>query len=166
METMFLLTQIDHLSGEEIGWAMMALDIDGVHNRNIIPTLTKKGRVGYLLLLEIDPAAEKKVGSVLMEKLDTHGYHKIKTTHIYCETIIKEINITIEHGEELVQTKGRLKRRKDKVSGPYFLESDDLFAIEQLFSEKFGFTIPIKKLRQLIEHGFETSKEDSISIRI
>lgn len=161
-----MLTQIDHLSGEEIGWAMAALDMEGIYNRNIIPTLTKKGRVGYILLLEIDPAKEKKVGSFLLETLNTHGYHKIKTTHVHRETLMREFSIIIEHGKKSVQTKARIKRRKYKVSGPYFVENDDLFAIEEIISEKFGFSISLKRLRQLIEQSFETKRGGPIHIRV
>ena len=166
VNTAILLTQVDHLSGEEIGWAMAALDMKGIHNRNIIPTLTKKGRVGFIILLEIDPAEEEKVGSFLLETLNTHGYHKIKTTHVHCETFMREIPVIIEHGEESVQTKARIKRRKDKVLGPYFVESDDLFAIDQIISEKFGFLISLKRLRHLIEHSFETKGRGRIRIRV
>ncbi len=159
-----MLTQIGHLSGEEIGWAMAALDMEGIYNRNIIPTLTKKGRVGNIILLEIDPAKEKRIGSFLSETLNTHGYHKIKTTHVHYETLIKEITVIIEHEKKIVRTKVRMKRRKNKVTGQYFVESDDLFAIEQIISEKFGFPVSLKRLRQLIEHSFET-KGEPIRIR-
>jgi hypothetical protein len=79
---------------------------------------------------------------------------------------MREIPVIIEHGEESVQTKARIKRRKDKVLGPYFVESDDLFAIEQIISEKFGFLISLKRLRQLMEHSFETREGEPIRIRI
>ena len=56
-EGILLITQIDHLTGEDIGWALEALDVPGIRNRNVIPTLTKKGRMGHLLLLDLEPKA-------------------------------------------------------------------------------------------------------------
>ena len=163
-ETIFLMAQVDHLSGEEIGWAMSSLDMEGVYNRNIIPTLTKKGRMGYILLLEIDPAREDKIGTFLLETLNTHGYHKINTAHVHYETITREFPVILEHEKESVRTKVRIKTRNESP-GLYFVESDDLFDIEKVVFEKFGFHIALKKLRQLIENGIETRGNEPIRIQ-
>ena len=71
-EGLLLLYQVDHLSGEEIGWMFDSLAIPGVRNRNLVPTLTKKGRIGHLLILDIDPEVEAEISNLLFECLAVH----------------------------------------------------------------------------------------------
>jgi uncharacterized protein (DUF111 family) len=117
-EGILLIAQIDHLTGEDIGWALEALDVPGIRNRNLIPTLTKKGRMGHLLLLDLEPEAEVDVGRLLFEAFGTHGYHRIQTHHVYQETEIKEISLIVQSGRRSLQEKVRVKRKKEQESGP------------------------------------------------
>jgi uncharacterized protein (DUF111 family) len=163
---LILITQIDHMTGEDIGQAMEALNHPAIGNRNLISTMTKKGRMGYLLFLDLEPEAETEIGRLLFETFGTHGYHRIQTQHVSQETVIEEIDLVIERGQGSIRERIRLKRRKEQPSGPYFMESDDLFRLHKRFQEAFGHHISPQELRRRIESQASGSKKDFLKILV
>lgn len=159
-----LLTHVDHLTGEEIGWAISALDIPGVRSRNLIPTLAKKGRPGHILLVEVEPQAEEEVGRLLMECFNIHGYNRIETTHVYQNTVIKEVKIRVHDGSGLVEGRVRLKRKAGDVRGPHFVESDDLFALHERICKELEKNISLLALRRHIESSAGSLHNEEICI--
>ncbi|RJP21146.1 MAG: DUF111 family protein [Candidatus Abyssobacteria bacterium SURF_5] len=80
---MLILAQVDHLTGEELGYAIDQIIARGAENVYVLPGITKKSRSGCLLLLDIDPAKEADWASFLAEEFSIFGYHQIQTCH-YC----------------------------------------------------------------------------------
>lgn len=165
-EGVLILVQLDRLTGEDIGWALESLAIPGVRNRNLIPTLTKKGRTGFLLLIDAEADAEEEVGRFLMENLDTYGYHRIKTEHIHHKTVTKTIKVLVSKGERITEDKVRLKGRDDPGDGPYFVESDDLFALQGRIVEELGGTVSPAELRRTIESLWAMERKDVLRISL
>jgi len=163
-EGILLITQIDHLTGEDIGWALEALDVPGIRNRNLIPTLTKKGRMGNLLLLDVEPDAEADVGRLLFEAFCTHGYHRIQTQHVYQETVIREISLIVQRGVRSLQENVRVKRKTEQESGPYLIESDDLFILQKRIHAELDVTVSPLELRRQIEAIAERSTKGPFQI--
>ncbi len=150
-EGLLLVAQADHLSGEEIGWALEVLSIPGVRNRNLIPTLTKKGRTGYVLLVDIDRDAEAVVARLLLETFGIYGYHKMQTRHVHQKVVIEEVAITIDDGKKSITGTVRIKRLAEENHGLCFLESDDLFSMQKRIDEELGARLSPKDLRRRIE---------------
>ena len=146
-----LIVQIDHMTGEEIGLAMESLSIPGVNNRSVISALTKKGRMGYLLLLDVEPAAEGKVRRLLVEVFGTYGYHRVSTRHIHEETSTRKLSLIVRRGERSLEEAVRLKQIGSPGSGPCFLESDDLFALLGRIQKELSASVPLRELRRRIE---------------
>jgi uncharacterized protein (DUF111 family) len=146
-----LLVQLDHLSGEDAGWALEALDYPGIRNRNIIPTLTKKGRMGYLLLLDIDPEAEADIGRYLLSSFTTHGYHRIETRHIHRHTALRSVDVVVTKKDRQLTGQVRLKHDKRDERGPYFVESDDLFALHRKINDELDCKVFPREIRRRIE---------------
>ncbi|MHC4241359.1 MAG: nickel insertion protein [Planctomycetota bacterium] len=165
-EGILLITQIDHLTGEDIGWALEALDVPGIRNRNLISTLTKKGRMGHLLLLDLEPEAEADVGALLFEVFGTHGYHRIQTHHVYKETVIEEISLIVQAGVKSLQEKIRVKRKKGHESGPFFIESDSLYILQKRIHEELGVSVSPLELRRQIEVIAEKSTKEPFKIAL
>jgi uncharacterized protein (DUF111 family) len=163
-EGLLLLVQLDHLTGEDIGWAMQANNLPGIRNRNLISTLTKKGRMGHLLLLDVDPEAEDQVGQFLLNSLTTHGYHRIETRHVHYRTVMRKANVVVKHNDVQFSTGVRLKRDASKPEGPYFLESDDLFALHQQIHEKMNLNIFPLEIRRRIEMMAQEDESDILHI--
>lgn len=165
-EGIFLLFQVDHLTGEDIGWALEALRIPGIRNQSLIPTVTKKGRMGYLVMLDIEPYAEAEVARIIFESFATHGYHRIQTRHVFERTVIEEASLVFQRGEKSLRYKVHLKRRVEKEMGPYFLESDDLFALQKQIYEELGVNVSALELRRQIEFLAKAPLQDPIYIAL
>lgn len=165
-EGVLILVQLDRLTGEEIGWMLETLSIPGVRNRNLIPSLTKKGRMGYLLLIDAEPDAEDEVGRFLMENLDTYGYHRIKTEHVHHKTVTRVVRVLVSGGEKSIEAKVRLKGREDKEDAPYFIESDDLFSLHERIVEELRGSISPTKLRRDIESLWAMERKDALTISL
>ena len=161
---LLLIAQADHLTGEEIGWALQVLSIPGVRNRNLIPTLTKKGRMGYILLVDVDANAEPEVARVLLESFAIYGYHRLQTRHVHRQVVIREMSIEIHCEEKSIKDKVRMKGLAEQNSGPYFVESDDLFSLQGRIQEELGITVPPKDLRRQIEAQVENHLIDAASL--
>jgi len=165
-EGLLMLVQLDHLTGEDIGWAMEANGLTGIRNRNLISTLTKKGRMGHLLLLDVDPEAEVDVGRFLFDSLMTHGYHRIETRHVHRCTVIRKVRVIVKQKEVQFSFDVRLKRDAKKPGGPFFMESDDLFALHQQIHEKMNLTIFPLEIRRRIEMMAEEDESETLYLNL
>jgi Nickel insertion protein len=163
-EGVLILVQLDRLTGEDIGWALESLAIPGVRNRNLVPTLTKKGRTGYLLFIDAEADAEEEVGRFLMENLDTYGYHRIKTEHVHLKTVTKTITVLVSKEGQSIEEHVRLKGRGDCENGPFFVESDDLFSLQARIVDELGDTISPNELRRTIEGLWAMERKDVLVI--
>lgn len=164
-EGLLLLCQVDHLSGEEIGWMFNSLAIPGVRNRSVVPSLTKKGRIGHLLLLDIDPEAEQEIASLLFESMGAHGYHRIQSTHVFQNTVVGQIDVAIRKGNKEICGNIRLKRPAEGHSGRSSFESDDLFSLLQNVYDELGTAMSPMELKSRIE-AERNGHNDKISISL
>jgi pyridinium-3,5-bisthiocarboxylic acid mononucleotide nickel chelatase len=163
---LILLVQLDHLSGEDLGWALKALDHPGIRNRNLIPVLTKKGRMGYLLLLDIDPEAEGEIAQYLLDSFTTNGYHRIETRHVHRQTVTRSVKILVTKGGRELTGHVRLKRDKRYAQGPYFVESDDLFELHQRITDELDATVFPWEIRRRLETMAAESTGDTLILSL
>lgn len=143
-----LLAQVDHLSGEEIGQELEALQPPSVYNKQLIPTLTKKGRPGYILLLDVHPDKHEEVGRFLLQHLGVRGYHRLETSHVFEETVSKNVLITIRHGEGCVQACADLKYVKNQPVESASFENDDIVGLYCQVKDVLGVNIPFFEFKR------------------
>lgn len=79
---LLILVQVDHLRAEDLSWLMEALCMPGVRNGNLLPTITEKGHVGHLLLLDIYPGFETDISRFIVEVIGSYGYLRMERRHI------------------------------------------------------------------------------------
>ncbi len=156
------MVQVDHISAEDLAWVMDALSIPGVRNRNLLPTITKKGRVGHLLLLDIDPAAETDVARFIVETIGSYGYHRIPTGHVFHRTISQRKEFRIRKGEKELACSICLKKRGGDETGYFAIESDDLFSLVRRIRDELGCALSPMELRRKIE---ETAKSARVGVQ-
>jgi len=148
---LLILVQVDHISAEDLSWVMDALCIPGVRNRNLLPTVTKKGRVGHLLLLDIDPKFEEDISRFIVEVIGSYGYHRIESRHIFRETATEHTELVFRsHGKE-ISCAVRLKKRAGEENGFFAIESNDLYEVIQRIKDELGLVVSPMKLRGKIE---------------
>lgn len=85
--------QADHMSGEEIGSAIEGLYEAGASNVQVISTVTKKNRSGYVFLIDARPEYRDSVEKVLILETGVTGWHCIETVHrhLRVEYLKKEV---------------------------------------------------------------------------
>lgn len=88
--------QTDHLSGEEIGCAIRKLYGAGAHNVNVLSTVTKKNRPGYIFLIDTDESSMHAVEEALQLELRVSGWHCIPTQHRYLNVDCVKKTLQIE----------------------------------------------------------------------
>lgn len=164
-EGLLILCQVDHLNGEEIGWMFDSLALPGVRNRTLLPTLTKKGRAGHLLMLDIEPDVEKEVASLLFECLAIHGYHRVESTHVFQKTHIRLIDVTVRKGNKEISGNIRMKEPVIGRLERSCFESDDLFSLLQHVYDELGAAISPMELKSKLE-AERNVENDRISISL
>jgi hypothetical protein len=159
-EGLILLFQIDHFSGEEAGWLLEAETIPGLRNRQLIPTVTKKGRPGYLLLLDVDPSQEDKAVQALAGHLPLFGYHRLPTRHLFQRGVLGRISVLIRAADgRSFQALVRCRRTSLGQTPRTFFEADDLLEIQRRARELLGVEITPYDLRQRLEEGSRKGAE-------
>jgi uncharacterized protein (DUF111 family) len=148
---LLILVQVDHISAEDLSWVMDALCFPGVRNRNILPTITKKGRVGHLLLLDIDPRCEADISRFIVEVIGSYGYHRIESRHVFHPATIEERQLVIRKSEKEFSCRVRLKKREGDETGFFAIESEDLYTIVKRILDEMGCVMSPMKLRRKIE---------------
>ena len=98
-----LWVQLDHLSGEAIGPAIEMLYEAGASNVNVISTVTKKNRPGYIFVIDVRPERLEEAEEAVKRELQVSGWHRINTLHCYCSVEYRKEEIKVScPGEEFV----------------------------------------------------------------
>ncbi len=96
---MLILAQIDDRSGEVLGAALEELMGLGARNVQVLSSVTKKGRPGNVLLVDVEATLEPDVGAFLAVELGVWGYHVLETGHRHFDTVMKERSVTVIGGD-------------------------------------------------------------------
>jgi uncharacterized protein (DUF111 family) len=125
-----LMAQIDDAPGELLGEVMKTLTEKGAKNVQLLSSLGKKGRPGYVLIVDILADQETEIAAVLGAELGVWGYRILHAEHKHFN--IERCTTTVE-----VKSGGAIKafpvRIKRVLNGDELLrvkaEHDDLSAI-------------------------------------
>jgi uncharacterized protein (DUF111 family) len=97
---MLILAQVDDRSGEELGDALTRLPELGARNVQLLSSLTKKGRPGYVLLVDLEPEAETEVAAFLAAELGVWGYHLVPAEHRHFLVEAQERRVEVTCGRQ------------------------------------------------------------------
>lgn len=145
-----ILAQGDHLTGEEVGFAVDQIVSWGANNVYVFPGITKKNRTGCVLLIDIDPDKETEWARLLAEELSIYGYHRILTSHYCARCRVETRHVVVRKGRAHLKTKVHLKMSED-TKGPGRIEHSDLVRIREEVKEKMKTSVSLSKLRTHIE---------------
>ena len=164
---MLLLVQIDDRSGEVLGHALEELGQMGVRNVQLLASLTKKGRPGSLLLVDLEEELESEVAAYLAAELGAWGYHLLAAEHRHFDVESRERSVTIVCGPrravfpmavKFFSHGGALLRVK--------VERDDVEVV-QAFVRQGEQVVSSEALRTLIEHELRRWPEASaVEVRL
>ena len=95
---MLILVQIDDRSGEVMGYALEELMRLGARNVELLSSVTKKGRPGSVLLIDLEAEEEAAVAAYLAAELGAWGYHVLETQHRHFDTVLEKRSVIVTCG--------------------------------------------------------------------
>ena len=94
-ERILFLVQCDTLEGEQIAPAMDALYAAGAKNVQLLSTITKKGRPGYVFLIDGDEPSADSIEQAILTEIGVTGWHRIAAQHRYVKVSVLGRNVTL-----------------------------------------------------------------------
>ena len=164
-EGLIFMVQIDHLSGEILGWAINGLYEIGALNVQVIPTITKKNRPGHIFIVDIPIKYFDEIEEFFVKELSTTGWHLIKSQHrhIATEAIVKEI-IFIHDGKKIkCSLEGKQIKGKPETVRP---ENRSCIAVYEKLKEEGVHSISFQGLSSQLTHALENASDEEILIQM
>lgn len=164
---MLLMVNVDDISGELIPYVIDGLMARGAGSVHVVQSLTKKGRLEYLFLIDTPEEAIDKLGGFLVSELGTLGIRVFDTSHIRFEYRFCQVRLEWDRpggkgpaASALVQVKQVLNHQGEVVSVK--AEFDDLqVMIEAL--ENAGCHISLSGLKRVVEQV--ALKQDNLTFQ-
>jgi uncharacterized protein (DUF111 family) len=151
---LLLMAQVDDAPGELLGEFMRRVERLGAKNVQLVPTLTKKGRPGYIVFIDTPAELETSVAELLGRELGAWGYRVLETLHRHFDIDQQKVEVSVS----VNGTPRRVSLRVKTVSqGGTLLrvkaEHDDLVAAcEEL--RKLGGDMPLMTLKACVESRY------------
>jgi hypothetical protein len=150
-DSVLILAQVDSASGENISYLMSAIHDAGAHNVNLVSSLTKKGRPGYLLIIDAPAAALPQIENLLVTELGLLGWRRLVSQHISLPAEISEHKLVFEFKGKSIHLKVPLKIAR--ASDGRTIESVDYqfcLDVKRRLEAELGADIPLRELRSSI----------------
>ncbi len=150
-EQRLLLVQVDDRSGEEIRQALDGLTGMGVRNYQLLSSLTKKGRPGFVLLLDLDAGLEAEVMTFLASELGAWGYHRLVSSHEHFDVAeeTREVTVIVDGRREEFTLSCKVLRWNGEACRVKVEQRDVALIVEQL--ALLGHRLPHTTLRTRLE---------------
>jgi hypothetical protein len=152
-----LMAQIDDAPGELLGEVMKTLAEKGAKNVQLLSSLGKKGRPGYVLMVDILAEQEAEIAAVLGADLGVWGYRVLHSDHKHFNIERCATTVEVRLGGAIKSFPMRIKRILD---GDKLLrikaEHDDLSAISAAFRAE-GKRVSLTVLRSHVEAAVGTA---------
>lgn len=152
-----LLVQADHISGEIIGTVIDDLYKAGAYNVQVVPTVTKKNRPGYIFFIDIAPGDNLQVESIIIREIGATGWHRIETGHRHVGTEIRHCDVVFDTPEGPLSYTAAIKvvRERQQQIRP---EHSSCLALRETLREK-GVELSLNEInRSIIEQVMKTSE--------
>jgi uncharacterized protein (DUF111 family) len=166
---MLLMTTVDDLPAEGIPYIIERTLETGAENVHVLNALTKKGRMEYIILVDVSEKYLDDVTSLLALEFGTLGIKSFQTEHIMLpfEIISRTVKFKAKktHIEAQIRIK-YLKKDKDKIIS-LKSEHEDVKSMALALDSK-GIKIPLSKLKTIIEAEAykKILQEDDIAITL
>jgi uncharacterized protein (DUF111 family) len=163
-EGSLLFVQIDHLSGDLLGEALTRLCSVGAMNVQLLPTLTKKGRPGQLLLIDVRHDQLASVEETLLAEFGVTGWHRLVTQHVVfsTENLSRNLTVLTAAGTLREQVEGK---RMTNPPGPVVPEHRSCVALCERLLAECGMRVPLREIVRLVSGALNGDGEPRIDLR-
>jgi len=148
---LLLMVQVDDAPGELLGEILRQLAEMGAKNVQLLSSLAKKGRPGYVLMIDILADQETEVAALLAGELGVWGYRVLHSDHKHFGIERHDTVLEIAAGDSVESFPIRLKRI---LNDGQFLrvkaEHDEMSGICAALRAK-GYSVRIAVLKAWVE---------------
>lgn len=147
---LLLMAQIDDAPGELLGYVVDELARMGAKNVQLLSSLGKKGRPGYVLLVDIEASDEEAFAGLLVGELGVWGYRVLAARHRHFEVRRYDTTLELHRADQVHSVPLRVKRilcdgRLVRVKA----EHDDLVAAVESLRDGAG--VPLSVIKAEVE---------------
>jgi uncharacterized protein (DUF111 family) len=146
------MTTVDDIPPEGLPYIIKRTLEEGANNIHILNAITKKGRMEYIILVDLDEHKLDEICSLLALEFGTLGIKTLQINHLKLPYEIYTKNVTIKTTDLKVKSKVRIKYLKKGINEIISVKADykDLKSLAQMLNSK-GIKIPFSKLKTIIE---------------
>lgn len=146
-----MLAQIDDASGELLAEVVGRLEKLGAKNVQLLSSLTKKGRPGYVMMVDILADKEDEAATLLAEELGIWGYRVLAAEHKHVDIERFTADLILRHEAQAHRFSLRAKKiRRDGRPIRIKVEHDDLSRICGELRD-IGLSLPLSVLKARVE---------------
>lgn len=162
-----IIAQVDHSTGEVIGHAIQRLFKMGAWNVQLLQSLTKKNRPGYMLFIDLPGELVEETAVFLASELGIWGYHIMESQHVHFDVTFKEKTLGLVAGEynETIKIKPKYISHNGRLLS-IKMDHDQLVQIQAKL-EEWGSSYPLTALRCSLETKlWDSNDAEVITLRV
>jgi uncharacterized protein (DUF111 family) len=146
------MTTVDDLPAEGLPFIIERTLETGAKNVHVLTAMTKKGRMEYIVLVDVDEKFLDDVTSLLALEFGTLGIKAFQTEHIMLPFEILSKNVKVKAKNTILESKIQIKYLKNDKHRIINLkaEFEDIKNMALHLNSK-GIKIPLSKLKTIIE---------------
>ena len=158
-----IIAMCDNITGEAAGESFDHLYQAGAKNVQIMNTITKKNRPGYLYVIDCDEQSAGSIEDILITEIGTTGWHRINSEHCYTDVEYLKKNITFEYADRKV-TMEICCKYSPNVPEPYRIEREYLEKLSDNIKSLLRIKLSKQRLSQLALEAFQNETVDYIDL--
>ena len=158
-----LMAQIDDAPGELLGRVVSQMAEMGARNVQLLSSLGKKGRPGYVLLVDIEAGDEAEFAVLLASELGIWGYRVLESQHRHFD--IRRYQTRLELRWNATSRRFPLRIKRILGEGVFMrakAEHDDLAAICAAMAEERR--VPLAVLKAAVETAMGSEEPPEILV--
>ena len=156
---LLLMAQVDDVPGELIGeFIQRAVDI-GAKNVQVVPSITKKNRPGFIVYVDVAESLENDIAALFGAELGTWGYRIIAAEHKHFE--IERFDVQVKICISEIERVFELRAKRISQAGVFTrvkAEYDDISKICRSMREH-NQSIAVGELKAAVESALKNDKQ-------
>lgn len=157
------MAMCDNITGEAAGESFDSLYRAGAKNVQLMNTITKKNRPGYLYIIDCDERCADSIEEVLIREIGTTGWHRINSEHCYTDVEYLKKNIDFSYEGRTITEEAACKYSPN-VPEPYRIERECLEVLQEKIENSLKLRISRQRLSHLLTLAFQDEKMDCIKL--
>lgn len=146
------MTTVDDIPAESLPYIIDRTMELGANNIHVLNAITKKGRMEYIVLVDVEEKFLDDICSLLALEFGTLGIKTFKYDHVKFPYDVESKVVKLEVNDLQLESEVRIKYMKKEGTRIISLKAEyaDVQSIAQSLNSK-GISIPLSKLKTLIE---------------